>query len=254
MSTPSNTIVLITGAGRGIGRGLLERYLTFPNHTIIAANRNLDHPRTKELPSLPTAEGTKLILVKLDASIWQDAFTAVKELEAQGIDHIDVVIANAGVAYVWPKVADVTEEQLDGHFKPNAYGVVSLYQAVRPLLQKSAREPVYAVMGTTAGSLNSQPPLPNAAYGPSKGAGAWYSIRINEEDPWLNSFSLAPGWVHTEMGDLGAVELGVGPELQKTLMIGLDESIDGMTKVLAETSKAKHGGKLVLYSGESIPW
>ena len=37
-------IVLITGANRGLGRGLLERFLVLPDHLIIAANRNPDDP------------------------------------------------------------------------------------------------------------------------------------------------------------------------------------------------------------------
>ncbi|TVY78230.1 Norsolorinic acid ketoreductase [Lachnellula suecica] len=249
-----STIVFITGANRGLGLGLLERYLKLPNHTVIAANRNPEHPTSKSLSKLPTADGTKLIVVKLDATIWQDAFDAVKTLEDQGIDHFDVVIANAGVCNLWPKVVDVKPEDLIAHVEANTYSVVSLYQAVRPLLQKSEKEPIYAIMGTTAGSLNSQLPLTNGVYGPSKAASAWYSIRINEENSWLNSFSLVPGWVHTDLGDSGATGLGVRKEQQDKLMIGVDESCDGMMKVLAETSKAKHGGKLVLYSGEPIPW
>ncbi|QKX62346.1 uncharacterized protein TRUGW13939_09505 [Talaromyces rugulosus] len=249
-----STVVLISGANRGIGKGLLERYLKLENHIVIAANRNPEHATSKDLLKLPKAESTKLIVVKLDASIWQDAFDAVKSLESQGIDHIDIVIANAGVAYIWPTVAEVKLEDIVAHVEPNFYGVVSLYQAVRSLLQKSKREPIFSIMGTTAGSLNTQPPLPNACYGPSKGASAWCSIRINQEESWLHSFSLGPGWVHSDLGDAGAVALGLDKATQDHLMIGLDESCDGMMKVLDETTKEKHGGKLVLYNGETMAW
>jgi len=249
-----STVVLITGANRGLGLGLLERYLKLPDHTVIAANRNPDHPSSKQLSKLPKADGTKLIVVKLDARVWQDAFDAVKSLESQGIDHFDIVFANAGVAYVYPTVAEVKEEDLIAHVEPNTYGVVSLFQAVRPLLKKSKKEPMYVIMGTTAGSLNTQPAMPNAAYGPSKSASAWFSIRINEEEDWLHSFSLGPGWVHTDLGNDGAVGLSVPKEMQDKLMIGVDESCDGMMKTLAETTKAKHGGKLLLYTGDTLPW
>ncbi|OLN81012.1 Norsolorinic acid ketoreductase 5 [Colletotrichum chlorophyti] len=249
-----STIVLISGANRGLGKGLLERYLKLPNHTIIAANRNPDHATSKELFKLPMAEGTKLIVVKLDSCVWQDAFDAMKTLEDQGINHLDIVIANAGVAYTWPTVAEVKLEDMIAHMEPNAYGVVALFQAVRPLLKKSMREPIYSIMGTTAGSLNTQPALPNACYGPSKSAAAWFSIRINEEENWLHSFSFAPGWVHTDLGDAGAVALGVDEAAQKEIMIGLNESCDGMMNVLAETTKEKHGGKLVVYTGDTMAW
>lgn len=97
-------------------------------------------------------------------------------------------------------------------------------------------------------------PFPNAAYGPSKGAAAWYTLKIDMEEPWLNSMSLGPGWVHTELGDAGAVSFNVDEATQAKLMIGLEESCDGMFKVLGETTKAKHGGKLVLWTGEAVPW
>lgn len=147
------TVILITGANRGLGRGLLERYLKLPGHTVIAATRNPDHPTSKDLSKLARADGTELIVIKLDASIWQDAFDAVKALQAQSIDHLDIVIANAGVAYCWPLVAEVKLEDMIAHMEPNAYGVVSLYQALRPLLHNSKKEPIYSIMGTTAGSL-----------------------------------------------------------------------------------------------------
>jgi norsolorinic acid ketoreductase len=150
-----STVVLITGASRGLGKGLLERYLNLPNHTIIAANRNPSHQTSTDLQNLPKAPGTKLIIVKIDATIWQDAFDAVRSLETDhGIDHLDVVVANAGVSYIWPTVADVKEEDIVGHFAPNVLGYVALYQATRGLLKKSKREPVLANMGSTAGSLS----------------------------------------------------------------------------------------------------
>jgi norsolorinic acid ketoreductase len=74
------------------------------------------------------------------------------------------------------------------------------------------------------------------------------------EEPWLNSMALGPGWVHTELGDAGAKSFNVDEATQAKLMIGIDESCDGMIKVLQETSKAKHGGKLIIWNGEHLAW
>ncbi|EXJ92343.1 hypothetical protein A1O3_00893 [Capronia epimyces CBS 606.96] len=250
-----STVVLITGANRGIGKGLLERYLQLPNHTVIAANRNPDHATSKELSKLPTAKGTTLIVVKIDARIWQDAFTAVETLQTDhNVKHIDIVIANAGVAYCYPTVAELKEADFAAHIEPNVYGVVSLYQAVRPLLQNSTKEPIFTTMGSTAGSLNTRLPFPNAAYGPSKAAAAWLIIQINAEEEWLHSFALVPGWVHTDLGDGGAVAFKVDQATVNNMMIEVGTSCDGMMEVLSDTSKAKHGGKLALYDGNTIPW
>lgn len=150
----ASTIVFITGANRGLGLGLLQRYLAKPNHTVIAGNRNPDHPTSQALADLPKGEGSKLIVVKLDASVDQDAFTAVEVLQKEhGIVHLDIVIPNAGVSYAWPPVAELKLDDLRGHMAPNAYGVITLYQATRPLLQKSSREPIFSPIGSTAGCI-----------------------------------------------------------------------------------------------------
>lgn len=105
------TIVLITGANRGIGKGLLAKYLAKPNHVVIAGNRSPEDETSKSLASLPTADGTKLIVVKIDATVADDPAKAVQELkESHGIEHLGIVIANAGIALSWPKVSEAKVE------------------------------------------------------------------------------------------------------------------------------------------------
>ncbi|PVH81113.1 norsolorinic acid reductase-like protein [Cadophora sp. DSE1049] len=148
----TSTIVLISGANRGLGKGLLELYLAKPDHIVIAANRDPENAASKALAKLPTGSGSRLIVVKVDASIETDALEAVKTLTSQGIDHIDIVIANAGVSYAWPKVSELKIEDLQGHLVPNVFGVVWLYQATLPLLLKAER-PKFATIGSTSGCL-----------------------------------------------------------------------------------------------------
>lgn len=150
----SKTTVLITGSNRGIGLGLLERYLAKPSHVVIAAVRNPSHPTSQALNNLPKGADTQLIVVKLDANVEKDAYDAVAELQQKhGITHFDIVIANAAVAYIYPTVADLKLEDLKAHMEPNVYGVISLYQATRGLLKKSSREPIFFIMGSSAGLL-----------------------------------------------------------------------------------------------------
>ncbi|KAI1081475.1 norsolorinic acid reductase-like protein [Whalleya microplaca] len=146
------TIVLISGANRGLGKGLLQRYLARPNYIVIAANRDPGHATSKALAELPTGAGSRLVVVKSDASVESDALEAVKQLTAQGIDHLDIVIANAGVSYIWPKVSEIKIADLQGHITPNVYGVIWLFQATLPLLLKS-KSPKWITMGSTAGWL-----------------------------------------------------------------------------------------------------
>ncbi|TEY43611.1 hypothetical protein BOTCAL_0368g00100 [Botryotinia calthae] len=122
----SPTIVLITGANRDLGKGLPQRYLALPNQTVTAANRDPSHESSKKLFDLRKGSGSILIIVKIEASIEQDAFDAVQELQDKhNIQHIDIVIANAGVSYIWPTVADLKISDLKPNIEPNVYGLIS---------------------------------------------------------------------------------------------------------------------------------
>jgi NAD(P)-dependent dehydrogenase (short-subunit alcohol dehydrogenase family) len=148
----SPLVVLITGANRGIGRGLLELYLQRPNHILIAANRDPSDPTSQEIASLPRAEGTVVHVIKNDSTVPTGAAEAVKQLGSLGIDHLDIVIANAGVAYKFPLVRETTPEDLEMHMAPNVYGFLRLFQATLPLLQ-AAKSPKWVTIGSSAAFL-----------------------------------------------------------------------------------------------------
>lgn len=189
-STPY--IVLISGATRGLGKGLLERYLARPNHTVIAANRDPSASTSKSLHDLPKADGTRLIIVKYDGAVDGGASGISQDLAAEGVDHLDLVIANAGVAYTYPSVAELQIADIENHIAVNVYGTVRLYQATRPLLKK-AQNPKWVTMGSSAGSITALAPVPNAAYAPSKAAVHWLTRRMDAEEQWLNAFIMDPG-------------------------------------------------------------
>lgn len=146
------TIILISGANRGLGKALVERYLARDDHTVIAAVRDPSHPTSKALADLPAGQHSRLLVVKIDSTAEADALKAVEELSKQGIDLLDLVIANAGVARAFPKVSELKVADLQAHIAPNVFGVVWLYQAALPLLRKSA-QPKWVTMGSSAGQL-----------------------------------------------------------------------------------------------------
>ncbi|KAK0639653.1 hypothetical protein B0T16DRAFT_383366 [Cercophora newfieldiana] len=242
----STTTVLITGGNRGIGLGLVAKYLSQPNYTVIAANRDPNHPTSQALFELPKGAGSNLIVVKYDASQWDSAKDAVQQAQAQGVSHLDIVIANAAIAKSYPLVKDAVRSEMLEHYEVNVFGPIALYQATRDLLQKSPGKPVLALMGSGSGGLGRQPPVPSANYGATKAALHWYGIRINAENDWLNTLIVDPGWVKTEMGNEGARILMGLAEAPGSV----EETINGTYNLLATTTKEKHGGKVVLYTGE----
>ncbi|ROV94740.1 hypothetical protein VMCG_08898 [Cytospora schulzeri] len=238
--------VLITGANRGLGRGLAERFLAQPNHTVVAAVRNPEDETVRVLAGLPKGSGSNLVVVKYNALVEQDAFDLVNELqEKHGIKHLDIVIPNAGTGKVYPLVREVKRQDIQEHIELNAYSVVSLYQSTRELLEASPNTPIFAPMGSSAGALARQPPVPNAAYGASKALLPWYVVRITAEDEWLTAFVLDPGFVQTETGNSAALIFGM-----REAPVTVADSADGMFKLLNMATREEHGGKVVLFTGE----
>ncbi|OBT67284.1 hypothetical protein VE03_02627 [Pseudogymnoascus sp. 23342-1-I1] len=265
----SPTIVLITGANRGLGEGILKRYLAKPDHIVIAANRNPDHETSKALADLPKGPGSRLIVVKIDATNETDASTAIQELKDQGIDHLDIVIANAAVIFPFVKIEDAKIEDLRTTTETNFVGFFLLYQATLPLLLKSER-PTWITIGSGAGSIvlqnfapikpqsppNSptlftfnQLPVPNSVYGPIKAAQHWLTKRINAEEEKITAFVMSPGWVQTEGGNESAKLLGLEEAPQP-----VEPTCDGMVEVFDKATKESHGGKFLTWEGKDESW
>ncbi|KAJ5189916.1 hypothetical protein N7472_008930 [Penicillium cf. griseofulvum] len=267
------TIVLITGANRGIGKGILELYLKKPNHFVIAANRDPTHPTSKALADLPTAEGTTLEIIKIDALSPTGPAAAVRAIGANGTPHIDILVANAGIGLSWPKVSDVKVEDIQKHIDVNVYGFIHLYQAFRPLLKK-AKAPKWVTIGSSSAFLtcpvNTSPillsrshldrdvnenfiPMQNAAYAPTKAVQHWYTKAISVEDSWLNAFPVDPGtensWVQTDLGNRGADAFGV-----EKAAITVEDSAAGVVKVIDVSTLKTHSGKLFKFDGSEEPW
>lgn len=193
----SNTIYLITGASRGIGRGLVETFLSRSNTTVIAAVREPVGASSQSLQLLHKGESSRLITLKVDSNSPTDPAVAVEILQReQGIDHLDVVIANAGISEDFSPVHEVPIPVLRQHVEVNGYGPIYLYQAIYPLLKKS-KKPMFVGIGSPMGSIGGmeQRPYPCAAYGPSKAILHWIVRKIHFENEDFVSFVADPGYV-----------------------------------------------------------
>ncbi|RYP78466.1 hypothetical protein DL769_003189 [Monosporascus sp. CRB-8-3] len=236
------TVVLITGTTRGIGKGLLERYLAKPNHTVISANRDPNLPASKALLDLPTAEGTTHLLVRIDCTVSTDPANAVRDLASKGIDYVDIIIANAGIALSWPKVSEVKTEEIQTHVENNIYGFIWLYQAFLPVLKRS-KKPMWVTIGSCAAWLT------NAAYAPTKLVGHWYTKAIHIEEPEICAFPIDPGWARTDIGNRGAAAFAIDQAA-----IPVSQSTEGLVKVIDAATRETHSGKMWVWDGRQVPW
>jgi norsolorinic acid ketoreductase len=145
----------IVSGGKGIGKGIVKYYVQRPNTIVVAAVRTPSSTEAKALTGFKTADGSKVILVKIDATSPTDGINAMKTLTAlHGINRLDIVIANAGIfeATANQKVADLKLKDLQQHIDVNTYGVIRLFQSTWPLLSKS-KKPIFLLNSAGAATM-----------------------------------------------------------------------------------------------------
>ncbi|KAI0416750.1 NAD(P)-binding protein [Xylaria grammica] len=233
---PDQQVIVITGAGRGLGNALARAYLARPNHTVIGSIRDDAAPGVAELKASPKGDGSRLIFVKIDGSSTTDAANAVKAIEAEGIQHIDVLIANAGVSPPLEPIETVDIGTLSSAFQVNTIAPLTLYQACHELLKKSSN---------ANGKTYVAP-----SYCISKAALNWITLAAHCSNPWLTSIAINPGLVATDMGNKTAKYLG----LEKAPWTP-EQSAEKVINIIDNSSREKYSGKFVdAITGNEFPW
>ncbi|EPE34560.1 NAD(P)-binding Rossmann-fold containing protein [Glarea lozoyensis ATCC 20868] len=245
----ANTTYLITGGNRGIGRGLAAALLTRPSTTVIVSVRNPQDSSSLSLRDLPAGPSSSLIIIPIDFNVNESVAAGIAELKSKhNITSLDVVIANAAIGTTFPKVIDAKVEDMIPHYQVNVVGVVALFQAVFPYLEK-AKEPKFVTIGSSAGFIADMIPFPNAVYGTTKAAVHFITKHIHQEHDNIIAFPIDPGWVQTDMGNGGAVIYG----LEKA-DIDVNTSVTGLTKVIDAATRETHSGRMWIYTGEEHSW
>ncbi|KAM5440980.1 putative secondary metabolism biosynthetic enzyme [Microsporum ferrugineum] len=249
-----STIVLVTGATKGIGRGFVEQYLKRENTTVVAGVRSPSSAEATSLCQFDVAPGSRAILVKIDARSETDALEAIQVLRKQhGIGRLDIIIANAGIFYPGAnqKVLDMKLADLQEHINVNAYGVIRLFQATWPLLEQSEK-PIFLLNSAAAGSIAGMKAfaqVPLNSYAASKMLANFFITKVHFEHPSLISFAVHPGSVVTENRTAAAERLGVSVQ-----GISVDQSVLSLLSVLDNATVATTSGTFLNVDGVPIPW
>jgi len=247
----SQTVVLITGVGRGIGKALAAAYLSKPGHVVIGSVRDPRAAKAEELKTLPTASDSRLLLVGIEATNTSDPKKAVEAIEAAGVDHIDIVIANSGISIGAAPLELADPNAFIESFNVNVLSNVVLFQAANKLLTKSGA-PKWISVSSRAGS--SAAPLPwypyAAAYGMSKAAQNWFTQTLHVGNESLTAFAVHPGFVLTDMGIAAAT--GAGIDLPET---SSDDSARKIIDLIKSATRESTSGKFFdVDTREELPW
>ncbi|RDW93049.1 putative Zn(II)2Cys6 transcription factor [Aspergillus mulundensis] len=240
-----------------LGHALAKSYLSRPNHTVIGTVRDTSSPSLSTLTT-QTAPGSKLLLYPLESTNDTHYTDLSTSLATAGITHLNLVIANAGVAHPPGTPASVGIEDVRAVFDVNALGTLRLFQALRGLLERGAaqgREVKWVSVSSGAGSIEgckvygrgTEKVVP---YGVSKAAVNWVTVAIHASETWLTAFAIHPGWVQTEMGNAGARVMGL-KEAPNTV----EEAITKTVATIDDATRESSGGRFVnVIDGTEIPW
>ncbi|KAB8218034.1 hypothetical protein BDV33DRAFT_205815 [Aspergillus novoparasiticus] len=247
----AQTTILVTGANRGIGKGLVTAYLAKANTTVIATCREVSEQITKDLSCLSRGHGSNLIVVSLSLDKPQSVIDAVSQLQRHhSINKIDIVIANAGVCNHYGPLARMEDADLVSHFDVNTLGPLRLFRATLPLLQASS-QPKFIYISSELASITGieHSSSLTAAYGASKVASNYLVKKVHTEHLDVIALSIDPGFVQTDMGNRGAQCNG----LEKAPMT-ISESVEGIVSQVEKASKETTSGRFIKHDGEQLPW
>ncbi|KAF7343894.1 NAD(P)-binding protein [Mycena venus] len=223
---------LISGANRGIGYGLASALAARPNTIVFVGARD---PAAQTLMDLAT-KYPNVYPVKLTSADKADNEAAILQIEKIA-GQLDVIIADAGIAsHLGPLVATPLHA-FHEHFQVNTLGTVVLFQAAHTLVLASpAGAPIFAVISSALGSLGRFLSIIATPYGMSKAA----AKMLNAELPSLIAMAIEPGWVATDMGNVGAKENNFG---LSEAPVKIDDSIAGVLSRIDGATKERSSGK-----------
>ena len=147
----TETIALVTGANRGIGREI-SRQLAAKGVLVIMGAR--ERERGEKAVAEMKAQGLPAEFVQLDVTSQASVDNAAAEVERRH-GRLDILVNNAGIALDWVPASELTADAFQETFETNVFGAFRVTQAFLPLLQKSKHGRIVNV-SSRLGSLTHQ--------------------------------------------------------------------------------------------------
>ncbi|CAK1582191.1 unnamed protein product [Parnassius mnemosyne] len=241
--------VLITGANRGLGLGMVK-YLIKEKRTekIFATCRNASEELTKLSDEHKNLHVLHLDVKKIDS--FADFSTKVSKLLIN--DGLNLLVNNAGVTTKFTKLNLVKEEQLMENFMVNTVAPIMLTKTLLPLLKQAAdvnsdkpigvHRAAIVNISSVLGSISQNDQGGFYPYRCSKAAlnAATKSMSLDLKKDQILVTCVHPGWVRTDMGG-------------KNAPLDIDTSINGIFNTLCKLGEAD-SGKFLEYNGNELPW
>ena len=226
--------ILITGASRGLGLGLVDQFEARGAHVVAAV-------RSPSAQDMLVGRGVEaeIMDVSSDLSVQDAAYRLAGR-------RFDVLICNAAIyGPARQSSFDMDYAGFADVFNTNCIGALRVIQAFLPMLRRSD-SPKIAVISSTAGSMASKSLANNAlnrvAYRASKAAlnKITQNLAYDYRSLGICVVAINPGWIRTDMGGANAIVPVT------TSAICITDMIDGLSM--------EDSGKFFDYSGQPLSW
>ncbi|KAI7901836.1 uncharacterized protein BX663DRAFT_512565 [Cokeromyces recurvatus] len=245
MASSTTSTYVVTGASRGIGFEFVNQ-LAAKGNKVFACARNPD--KSEQLQKL-VADNKHVFAVKLDTTSEESIKAAVKEIEQNAPEGIDVLINNAGIGSSKSmNIETVSKAEFLKLFETNVCGVSDTTQAFLPLLRKRGQEQVKkivnisSIMGSISEVHQVNPSGTVVAYHTSKAAlnmltkmTATYLAKEN-----FIVYASHPGWVKTDLGGESAP-------------VEVEDSVHGQIAKIESATSNDNGG-FFDFNGTPLNW
>lgn len=240
----------IAGANRGIGLALVQ-HIAEQGSKVFATTRDIDSDASTDLNQY-AASHPNVKVIPLEVTDEQSIAAALKLVESE-IDHLDVLIVNAGIVGSLVGLDQATRLDLDPVLDVNVFAPLNIFRAFTPLLKASKQKAIFMAVSSAIGSSTVPFQHNSLPYALAKNALNHLMATINFQNDFVTAFPTHPGMVETRMSKSYAEEqgfslqqasemFGVTVETPITSAIGLVNLIDR-----ARQDPEKYGGKFWSY-------
>ena len=198
MGKLSGRTALITGASRGIGSAIAERFAL--EGANVAINYTHDECAACEVSKKINNLGGKSFIYRANIAVEKECEEMI-EAAVKDFGQIDTLICNAGIgsaAVNRPAIADATNEQWATILSVNLWGPIYLCKGLVPHLRQAIRSDIVMLSSTAVQSLKPGSGL----YSVSKAAleAMAHTMAREEKAHGIRVNMVAPGLVDTDMG------------------------------------------------------
>ena len=192
---------VITGAHRGIGKAILEKFCEYGCNCFVI-NRKEDPVFTEYCENLQKEYSVKIELFYADFSSEDEVKTAVKQIISKKVP-IDILVNNVGVAYPQNMFTMTKLATIKDTFEVNLFSSILVTQLISRSMMRNQKGSIVFISSSASFDGGA-----NIEYSASKAAivGAMRRMAIELGNFGIRVNSVAPGLTSTDMGNSMSAE------------------------------------------------